>query len=437
MTDYDVIVVGGGAAGMSAAITAHDRGARVLLFEGETELGGSTALSGGWFFAAGTSVQRAAGIIDDTPEAMFDYYAQVNQWRIDPPVVQRLCEEAGAAFEWLVSLGVDFPLKNLKRSGMETIARGHQPVGRGAEIAEMLERAVRSRSIDIALGNRVERLLPGGVVARGDTATANALVIATGGFGQNREMLRRCYPTVGDKHSSMSAPGSQGDGITMAAAHGAIVTGHDTGLLIPCASIAQGQIEPGGWSMLVNRDGRRFIDESSYYSVLSLAIRAEGGYCFAVFDEATRRGAPLDGSFGDLLGDHDVSDERMAAWSHEAVRAGDVDALAEAMGVSSRVLRGTVAHAAPRHALRTPPFYAVRITPGVVALTACGLTIDVEARVLDEAGEPIPGWFAAGETTGNVVGDMYIASGNSIANCVVYGRIAGDNAARYQQRGRP
>jgi succinate dehydrogenase/fumarate reductase flavoprotein subunit len=78
------------------------------------------------------------------------------------------------------------------------------------------------------------------------------------------------------------------------------------------------------------------------------------------------------------------------------------------------------------------PFYAVRITPGVVALTACGLTIDVEARVLDEAGEPIPGWFAAGETTGNVVGDMYIASGNSLANCVVYGRVAGDNAARYQ-----
>ena len=124
MADYDVIVIGGGAAGMSTAISAHERGARVLLFEGETKLGGSTALSGGWFFAAGTSVQRAAGIHDDTPQAMFDYYAQVNQWRIDPPVVRRLCENAGAALEWLVSLGVVFPPKNLKRSGMETIARG-------------------------------------------------------------------------------------------------------------------------------------------------------------------------------------------------------------------------------------------------------------------------------------------------------------------------
>ena len=437
MADYDVIVIGGGAAGMSAAITAHDRGARVLLFESETKLGGSTALSGGWFFAAGTSVQRAAGIADDSPQVMFDYYAQVNQWRIDPPVVRRLCEAAGAALEWLVSLGVDFPVKSLKRSGMETIARGHQPVGRGAEIAEMLERAVRARSIDIALGNSVERLLAAGVVARGETATANALVIATGGFGQNRELLRRWYPTAGEKHSSMSAAGSQGDGITMAAAHGAIITGHDTGLLIPCASIAQGQIEPGGWAMLVNREGCRFIDESSYYSVLSLAIRAQGGYCFAIFDESTRRRAPLDGSFGDLLGDHDIGDERMAEWSEEAVRAGDVDALAAAIGVSSRVLQGTVAHAAPHHALRTAPFYAVRITPGVVALTACGLTIDVEARVLDEAGDPIPNWFAAGETTGNVVGDMYIASGNSLANCVVFGRIAGDNAARYQQWGEP
>ena len=102
----------------------------------------------------------------------------------------------------------------------------------------MLERAVRARSIDVALGNRVERLLPDGVVARGDTATANALVIATGGLGQ-RDMLRRCYPTAGERHSSMSTAGSQGDGITMAAAHGATITGHDTGLLIPCASIAR------------------------------------------------------------------------------------------------------------------------------------------------------------------------------------------------------
>src|SRR5436190_22573248 len=142
MADYDVIVIGGGAAGMSAAISAHDRGARVLLLDGEKKLGGSTALSGGWFFAAGTSVQRAAGIVDDSSQAMFDYYAQVNQWRIDTPVVRRLCDEAGAAFEWLVSLGVHFPVKNLKRSGMEPVARGHQPDGPGAQIADIPERTV-------------------------------------------------------------------------------------------------------------------------------------------------------------------------------------------------------------------------------------------------------------------------------------------------------
>ena len=95
------------------------------------------------------------------------------------------------------------------------------------------------------------------------------------------------------------------------------------------------------------------------------------------------------------------------------------------------VLEATVARAEPRFRLGEPPFYAVRITPALIALTACGLTIDREARVLDEAGEPINGWFAAGETTGNVVGDMYIASGNSLANCVVYGRVAGANAARW------
>jgi succinate dehydrogenase/fumarate reductase flavoprotein subunit len=85
--------------------------------------------------------------------------------------------------------------------------------------------------------------------------------------------------------------------------------------------------------------------------------------------------------------------------------------------------------------LRDAPFYAVRIVPGLVALTGCGLTIDVDARVLDETGEPIRGLFAAGEATGNVLGDMYIASGNSLANCVVYGRIAGDRATRVHERG--
>jgi fumarate reductase flavoprotein subunit len=431
--DYDVIVIGGGAAGMSAAVTAHDHGARVLLLDADTKLGGSTALSGGWFFAANTSVQRAAGIVDDSPQAMYDYYAQVNQWRIDPPLVRQLCNEAGAALEWLVSLGVEFSV--LKRSGMETVARGHQPTGRGAEIAQVLERAVRARSIDVALDNRVEQLLPDGVIARGDRATAHAVVIATGGFGQNREMLRRLYPSAGEHSTSMSAPGAQGDAITMATSRGAHISGHDRGLLIPCATLARGQIEPTGWALLVNRHGRRFIDEASYYSVLSHAIRAEGGHCYAVFDEATRRGAPLDGSYGDLLGDHDISDDRMRQWADGAVRAADVDGLAAAIGVAPPVLRATVARAPSHHALRVAPFYAVRIVPGLVALTGCGLTIDIDARVLDETGTPIPRWFAAGEATGNVLGDMYIASGNSLANCVVYGRIAGDRAAREGERG--
>jgi fumarate reductase flavoprotein subunit len=332
-----------------------------------------------------------------------------------------------------VSLGVEFTV--LKRSGMETVARGHQPAGRGAEIAQMLERAVRARSIDVALGNRAERLVDNGVVARGETATADAVIIATGGFGQNPDMLRRFYPSAGEHSTSMSAPGAQGDAITMAVPHGASISGHDRGLLIPCATLARGQIEPSGWAMLVNRRGRRFIDETSYYSVLSLAIRAEGGHCFAVFDESTRRRAPLDGSFGDLLGDHDIGDEQMRRWAHGAARADTIEELARAIEVPPEVLRATAARADPSHALRDAPFYAVRIVPGLVALTGCGLTIDADARVLDETGEPIPGLFAAGEATGNVLGDMYIASGNSLANCVVYGRIAGDRATRVHERG--
>lgn len=424
MADYDVIVIGGGAAGMSAAICACDAGARVLLAEGQPQLGGSTALSGGWFFAAGTSVQRANGIFDDTPQAMYDYYAQVNQWRIDPPVVRRLCDESAAAFEWLVALGVRFPPENQKRSGMETVARGHQPVDRGAEIAAVLERHVRSRDIDLALANRVTEIRRDGVVARGELVTAPAIVIATGGFGQNRELIARLYPSaVGTSHA-ISAAGSQGDAIGFAAEVGADICGFDTGLMIPGATLAGAVTGPLGWAVLVNPKGQRFIQEDSYYSVMSAALAREGGVAWAIFDEPTRRGAPADPSFGDLLGDYDLPDARVVELAPHAYRAPTLAALAARLDMANPA----VLEASARR-MTHGPFYAVRIENILLALTACGLRIDPDARVLDETGAPIAGLFAAGEATGNVLGEMYIASGNSITNCVVYGRIAGTSAA--------
>ena len=97
--DYDVIVIGSGAAGLAAAVAAADEGASVLIVEGDKQVGGSSRLSGGHFYAAGTSVQEEAGVIGDTPDAMFEHYMTLNQWLVDPAVVRRYCDQSAPTFE--------------------------------------------------------------------------------------------------------------------------------------------------------------------------------------------------------------------------------------------------------------------------------------------------------------------------------------------------
>ncbi|MFZ9050701.1 MAG: FAD-dependent oxidoreductase, partial [Steroidobacteraceae bacterium] len=151
--DYEVIVIGGGGAGMAAAIESSRAGARTLLVESDRKLGGSTALSGGVFYAAGTSLQRACGI-DDTPEAQFRYYMNVNQHKLEAGVVYRLCQHSAPTFEWLVSLGVEFDAADLYVSGVDGIRRGHRARGHGAAIGSALEAAVSSAGVDVALNTR-------------------------------------------------------------------------------------------------------------------------------------------------------------------------------------------------------------------------------------------------------------------------------------------
>src|SRR5512139_1691720 len=116
--DYDVIVVGAGAAGLSAALGASLAGASVLVMEADRQVGGSSRLSGGHFYAAGTSLQREAGVLDDNADAMFEHYMTLNQWLVDPSVVRRYCDLSAPTFEWLRGLGVEFRPEGVYRSGV-------------------------------------------------------------------------------------------------------------------------------------------------------------------------------------------------------------------------------------------------------------------------------------------------------------------------------
>lgn len=461
--DYDVIVVGGGGAGMCAAIEAHDAGASVALLDADTRLGGSTGLSGGVFYAAGTSVQRARGIGDDTADAMFEYYMTINQYRVEAALARTLCDHAALALEWLVEIGVEFPADDLYSSGVESVPRGHAAAGNGAAIAAVLEQQVRRRGIDVALGSRVAGLARDphggrvhGIEVGGEIVNAASVVLCTGGFGANPYLLHQHYPSAaqqGDWAWYIGSSHCQGDGLILGQAAGADVIGHDRGLLLTTPNFRKVlEVFVPGWLVYVNRQGRRFVDETAEYAVMSGVIQAQtGGSCFAIFDEAARADARPHPKYADafaagVIPMNWVADELAAQVQQGKVVAADtLEALAIRCGIRPGALAATVAGynddadagvdraffkaGSEMKPILKPPFYAVEIKPAIVCLTSAGLRIDARTRVLDQNDRPIDGLFAAGETTGGVLGERYIGGGNSIANAVVFGRIAGCAAA--------
>lgn len=449
--DYDVIVVGAGGAGLSAAAAASEAGAKVLIVESEPRTGGSTALSGGVFYAAGTSLQREAGVDDPGPDDQYRYYMTLNQYRLEAALVRRLCNDAPDAFEWLRALGCEFRVADLYAAGVDKIPRGHRAAGGGAAIVEAIEGSLDG--VDIATATRVESLLiedgaVRGIVTGGAPVRAAAVILATGGFGANPALLAELYPDAarhGDAHWYIGAPGSRGDGLVMGRDAGAGVDGLNKGLLLLSPGFAK-DLESylPGWLMHVTPAGRRFVDESIEYSVLVGLLRDQpGGVCFALFDE-DRRTAARTSAYRPAP---NWTADRLAEFAGKGLlaRADTIPALAGMIGVPADALETAIARynamadaGADRdffksadllHPIRTPPFYAATIRAAIVCWTGTGLRIDVEAHVLDEAGRAIPGLYAAGETTGGMFGDCYASGGASIANAVIFGRVAGRNAA--------
>jgi succinate dehydrogenase/fumarate reductase flavoprotein subunit len=299
--DYDVIVIGSGAAGLSAAVAAADSGASVLVIEADKQVGGSSRLSGGHFYAAGTSVQAQAGVLDDNADAMFEHYMTLNQWMVDPAVVHQYCQLSAPTFEWLQALGVKFPKEGVYPSGVSATPRGHQPEGGGQEVINVLEGHRTHKGVDIVLNARVTGLCTDqdgcvtGVEIGQDRATAGAIVLATGGFGANPEMIKQYYPQAaasGDWQWYIGAAGAQGDGITLGTSVGATVSGHNRGLLLVTPGFSRDlEVLLPGWLILVNKNGRRFVNESAPYTVLSGLIQHQQGAVYAVFDEAARANA--------------------------------------------------------------------------------------------------------------------------------------------------
>lgn len=462
--DYDIVVVGSGAAGLCGALTASDAGASVLLVESQTTLGGSSALSGGIIMAAGTDIQRRAGI-DDTPEDLFHDYMLFNQYQVDPSLARRLAHSSAPAVHWLESLGVEYH-DTLAYAAEERSPRSHVPKLMGMGVIDVLTSTVKGRrNIDIALSRRINGLdvrdgRVRGVAVDDDRVSAGSTLVATGGFGANPSLWPEHLPSVSAVGSAawyIGAAGAQGDAFALGAQVDAEIVGHDRSLTLPTPDFFSNlEVYFPGWLVMVDRLGERRVDESTSYAVMQLRNRQHGPL-YAVFDDAAKEAFPpgtppaykqvFPGMEGMPLPSNWTSDivDQMVG-TGKVKKAPTLAELARLLGVRP----GGLEHTAERYngfadagedadffkdakflaKLQTPPFYGAELRMGILCLTSKGLRIDADGRVLDRSGKAVPGLYAAGECTGGVLGDVYMGSGNSYANCVVFGRTAGVTAAR-------
>lgn len=461
-TNYDIIVVGGGGAGMTAALFAHAAGATVMILEADDKLGGATRLSGGVVYAAGTSVQKALGI-EDSPQDMYDYIMTLNGWQTRPDIVRLFAERSAASVEWLVSLGAEYQW--VVKSGVDTVPRGHCTVGAGDTISRLLINDVGAKGIEVAYKTRVERLLLEdgrvvGVHASGMDLRSEAVIITTGGFGNSPGMRAKYFPSAaqhGDIVYSVhnDAPFIVGDGIKLGEGIGARITGHDTGLVLPSAGLVPNSVEAflPPWCMLVNDHGMRFMPENSPYAVSGYLINEQpGAHAWALFDEKTLVEGSADKRFSDPYHTGEVSQ----TWDEDLIRkhvktgrvheAQSLDALADTLGINRLALAETVKRynadakngvdsewnkQAPKYfPIDAAPYFAAEVRASVIGQTSAGLDIDTQGRVRDRNGAVIPGLFAAGEILGCVQGKRYSGGGMGVGNALTFGRLAGEEAAK-------
>ncbi len=440
---YDVIVVGSGGAGLSAANAAAAAGAKVAVFEKMGVIGGNTLRATGGINAAGTKRQIAVGI-SDSPELFYKDTMKGGYDKNDPALVRVLAERSASSVEWLESMGGD--LSDVGRLAGASVNRAHRPQGGGKvgpEIVKTLAGAAQKESRIVTFTDaRVTALsmdkrgaVSGVAVAMGGReykVAAKAVVLATGGFGANNEMAASYIPGL-KGFATTNQPGATGDGIKLAEAVGAALVDMKEIQTHPTYAPGKEMITEavrGNGAILVNKSGRRFCNELSTRDVVSAAILAqEGKSAYLVFDDSVRKSLKA-------IEDY-VKMGIVLEASSPAELAGKIGATPEALTATINRYNGFVdaktdadfARADLPRALAVGPYYAIEVTPAIHH-TMGGVKIDTATRVISAKGEPIPGLFAAGEVTGGVHGGNRLG-GNALADIVTFGRIAGTNAASY------
>lgn len=488
----DVVVVGAGGAGMTAAITATDAGKKVIVVESQPIAGGNSVRSTGGMNAAKTPYQdknefkEAAGVektlataaekfaenatitaLAATVKEQWDayqanpqgYFDSVELMELDtliggkgknnPELVKALAENSAAAIEWLASIGAE--VKNVGAFGGASVKRIHRPVNAdgkvtavGAYIVPILEKNLQDRNVQFLFDTTANEIIMKdgkavGIKATGKdgnkvTINAKSVVIATGGFGANSEMVEKYKPEL-KGFATTNAEGAQGQGIDMATAVGAATVDMDQIQIHPTVHIEEdGNAHliteglRGDGAILVNAEGKRFYDEVSTRDKVSAAIIAqpEKSAWLVVDQSMVDKSAVIAGYIksGYTVTGATYEELAKAMGVDEATFVSTMNTWNQAVEAKSDAEFNRTSFANP---LTTAPYYAIKITPAVHH-TMGGIAINPKAEVLNEKGEVISGLFAAGEVTGGVHGANRLG-GNAVADFTVFGRIAGQSAA--------
>lgn len=437
----DIVIIGAGGAGMSAAIEAHNQGAKVVLLEKMAFAGGNTARAEGGLNASGTPYQKAKGI-EDSAELHFQDTMKGGRNINNPELVKMLTEHAKDSIEFLKENGAE--LAEVSRAGGASVDRIHRPVGgapAGDFMATALVKKVKELGIDFRTNNSVEKLLQNdsgavtGVLVKrknGEEYTINAkkVIITTGGFGANYEMIKHYDPKLAD-FKTTNAPGSLGEGIKMAEAINAKLVDmeyiqiHPT--TVPGTGVLITEGVRGDGAILVNEEGKRFTNELLTRDVVSQnTLKQPGQHAYLIFNQKL------------VDGNHAIN----GYMKQKLVKEADsIEALAEIIKVDPAQLTQTINNyntyvknqkdeefdrPGLKIAFDTGKYYAIEVVPGIHH-TMGGIVINTKAQVIDNNGKIIPNLFAAGEAAGGVHGANRLG-GNSLADIVTFGRIAATEA---------
>lgn len=441
---YDIIIVGAGGAGMTAALEAKAKGLNPVILEKMPVAGGNTTKASSGMNASETKFQKEQGI-EDSNDLFYEETLKGGHETNDKEMLRFFVDNSASAIEWLDTLGIR--LNNLTITGGMNEKRTHRPEDGsavGQYIVDGLLKNVQENGIPLFVNADVKEITEKDGIVNGvdvlfnqteeKTITAKAVVVTTGGFGANMEMIKEVRSDLGDYVTTNQA-GSTGDGIKMIEKLGGATVDLEQIQVHPTVqqeeSYLIGEAVRGEGAILVSAEGKRFTNELDTRDKVTAAINElPEKSAYLVFDSGVKSRAKAIEQY-----------EEMGF----VLEGETIEALAEKMNVSSDELQVTLdtwnkavtnkedqafgRTTGIENDLSKAPYYAIKIAPGI-HYTMGGVKINTNTEVLNEEGQAIPGLFAAGEVTGALHGENRIG-GNSVAEIIIFGRQAGVKSADY------